>query len=243
VKSDVQHEREMILNAHFAWGLCLWASAEVARERGNTMLSPIGYYYAAFHAGFAAIMTDHTFNLAHTKDLKHNKMEKWLERNIPECHRIFVDLKMIRETVNYLGVADGSGAWKLRAVRGHETMGVRFCVWTKNGLRTITSPFIEMVSRAGAWSTKYMYRALDHIEAFCVKSNWRFPKRHDDEWFMEYLGEDFMHTVIPSEADGPEILLRVHDFMTREKRPRSHGPGKSTKRHSPTPDNDDTPDE
>jgi hypothetical protein len=227
--AKVQHEREMILNAHFAWGLCLWASAEVARERGNTMLAPVGYYYAAFHAGFAGIMTDHTFNLEHTKELKHNKLEKWLKRNIPECFDIFLDLQKIRETVNYLGVADGSGAWKLRAVRVHETMGIKFRILTKDGLRTVNSPYIEVVSRAGAWSTKFMYKSLDYIESFCRKHNWRYPIRHDEEWFDEYLGEDFMHSVIPHEGDGVEILLRVHDFMTREKKPRSHGPARTGK--------------
>ena len=41
---DEQHERDMNLNAHFAWGLAMWASAEIALEEGLLLPAAISYY-------------------------------------------------------------------------------------------------------------------------------------------------------------------------------------------------------
>ena len=182
---DEQHQREMNMNAHIAWAFALLGSAEVANERGNSLSAAITYYYSSFHAGFALINTDHTFQMESMQRIRHSKVESWLENRLPiKLHEQYVLLRNLREAVNYLGME--SPASKLHVVRGHP---FGFDIKTLTISKRLT--FFEMLKFAGESSTAIIAFILGEIEKHCQQEGLRGPKRGNDEWLTEYIQEDF----------------------------------------------------
>ena len=190
----------MNLNAHFAWSLAMWGSADVAREENNFLLAPIGYYYSAFHSGFSLINTNHTIHVEDFTQVGHSQLVSWLPIDLILDFNL---LRGIRETINYLGA--GNPQFKLKIVRGHPflyTLG-------KKDL-----PFFDTILEARDVSQRFIYKTLEKIEKFCSTEGWRGPKRGDNEWQTEYLGEDLLLNVIPRNDQGKEILRRAFSLLT-----------------------------
>lgn len=203
MNEDEKHNRNMNMNAHFAWALVMWGSAELARERENYLCSQISYYYSTFHAGFAVINTDHTFHFEDMKRISHSKVEDWLESKLPlELIHDFKILRQVRETINYLG--SDEPASKLRIVRGHP-FGFHI------GVKSLS--FFEMVSEASYSSKRIILYLLNEIEDFCHTQSCWGPKRGSTLWQEEYLQEDLFLGVIPRGNDGVEILKRAFSLL------------------------------
>jgi hypothetical protein len=208
-----KHQRTMNMNAHFAWSLAMWGSGDTARENGYNLLSPIGYYYAAFHAGFALANTDHTIHLEHLKHIGHTQLGSWIERLMGDqsLHQ-FNLLRSVRETINYLGVADTNASapststpiLKLGVVRGGPLL-----------LRTngVEVDFAQALLVAQEASKAFVIRALELIESFCATRNWSGPKRGDDQWLNEYLQEDVLVGVLPQGSARHDILRRGFSLL------------------------------
>lgn len=194
-----KHQRILNLNAHFAWALAMWGSADVAREESNFLLAPIGYYYSAFHSGFALVNTNHTIHLENLKQVGHSQLVSWLPLELTFDFNI---LREIRETTNYLGVGDPQT--KLSIVRGH---GFRYILGSKH------ISFFDSILDARNYSLRFIHKTLDRIEEFCRQEKWPGPKRGDDNWQTEYIDEDFLLNVIPRSHQGPEILMRAFSVL------------------------------
>lgn len=193
----------MNLNAHFAWALALWGSAEVAREDGNPMLVPIGYYYSAFHSGFALVNGSPKVPFNTLRRMGHATLRKLLEGQLSLVRiQDLLLLRDIRETMNYLGGEDP--AHKLRIVRGHP-FGFEF-----DGTRYTYDQSLELARDV---SKRFIFAVMDAFSS--VKQNvvQRVPARGDDDWLNEYLQEDFLLGVIPPGATGGRILKKAFSFL------------------------------
>lgn len=200
-----KHEREMNLNAHFCWALAMWGSAEVAREQSNNIVACYGYYYAGFHAGFAFLNTDHTFHMDSMREIKHGKVESWLNDKLP--FRLSVDyslLRQYREATSYLGM--DTPANKMCVVRGHP-----FGFTLDSEGRAIN--FYAAVQEASGASARLVRHLLAEIEKHCALHGWRGPKRGDSAWLEDYLQEDVLLGVIPRNKEGKNILGRAFSLL------------------------------
>lgn len=203
----------MNLNAHFAWALAMWGSADIAREDGNLMLAPIGYYYSAFHAAYALLNTfrgieDETF-----KRMGHTKLGELVERLMEPKHALaFGVLRDIRETINYLG--GESSAQKLRIVRGHP-FGFK--------LETGKVSYEQTVLLARDMSENFILAVLDSFKRCDYTAVDRVPKPGDEEWIDEYLQDDVLLGVIPRGTGGARILTRAFSLINPERYQRPDG--------------------
>lgn len=188
------------MNAHFAWALAMWASAEASHKRHNTLLAAVGYYYSAFHAGFAVANTSLAIPSEKLVQITHSALKGYLEPLLPAGGMIHYELLQgIREGVNYLGADSAVG--KLKVVRGD---GFGFDLG--NGAKVKFDRSLEMAHRH---SLSFLRICVAAIEAFCVKNMIVGPKRGDSHWMSEYLDEDLLLGVIPREGDGIEIVKRA----------------------------------
>lgn len=208
---EILHARQMNINAHFAWALAMWASAESAHQQKNNLLAAVGYYYSAFHAGFAAANTNLDIPPENLVRITHTKLKEYLEPMFPGFGGMYSYelLQGVRESVNYLG-ADGP-VGKLRIVRGHgfgfdEGGGVRY-------------PFERALERAHQHSLMFLRAALVKIEGFCSTHGLTGPKSGDPYWMEEYIDENFLRGVIPAEAEGLDIIKRASGLPCDELRP------------------------
>lgn len=219
-----KHQRTMNINAHFAWALAMWGSGDAARENGYNLLSPIGYYYAAFHAGFALANTDHTIHLEHLRHIGHTQLGSWVERlmGVPSALH-FNLLRSIRETINYLGVADASASSEADTSNtsvptpSTSTPQSKLCV-VRGGplllrIKGTEVDFPQTLLVAQESSRIFVLRALELIEGFCKTHNWPGPKRGDEQWFDEYLQEDVLVGVLPQGNARREILRRGFSLL------------------------------
>jgi hypothetical protein len=205
---ETLHARQMNINSHFAWALAMWASAESAHQQKNTLLAAVGYYYSAFHAGFAAANTNLDIPPENLVRITHAKLKEYLEPMFPGFGGMYSYelLQGVREAVNYLG-ADGPTG-KLRIVRGNgfgfdEGGGVRYS-------------FERALERAHQHSLIFLRAALVRIESFCSTHRVTGPKSGDSYWIEEYIDEDFLLGVIPREAEGLKIVARASALLMRE---------------------------
>ena len=200
---DERHGREMTMNAHFAWGLAMWGSADIAAEQSNLLLACYGYYYSVFHAGVALIATDHSYHLDDMKQMRHSKLESWLQGRLELNSQMdFAMLQGFRESTSYLGM--GSPSAKLRVIRGHP-FGFDL------GSRRLG--FAEAVREASDASRRIVLEVLGQLEQFCAHEGWRGPKCGDGDWVTEYLQEDLLLSVIPRGGNGGKMLSRAFSLL------------------------------
>lgn len=203
MQEQEKYLREMNIGAHIAWAAALWGSAETAKESKNYLNAVIGYYYSVFHIGFAFINTDHTFHMNDMGHMKHNKIEKWLEEKLHWKDDIdYKTLRIIRESVNYLGMSDPAS--KLRVVRGHPFV---------YDLGYKRANFFDMVEEASQTSRRIFSNILSEIESFCVLNQWQ-PLQYGRVYYCdEYLSEDVLLNVIPREKDGLKAMQLAMDLI------------------------------
>jgi len=79
-RNDEHHDRQMNMNAHFAWGLAFWASGEVCREQCLYLVAPVAYYYSVFHTGFSLLNTNLEIPLSDLYHIGHTDLQQWLLR-------------------------------------------------------------------------------------------------------------------------------------------------------------------
>lgn len=199
INDVAQHNRTMNLNAHFAWALGFWASAEIARTDGNLMLAPIGYYYSAFHAAYAYLNAVPGIEPATFARMGHAQLSNLVDQYLGDNLRNnFDELRAIRETVNYLGF--GEPEKKLRIVRGHP---FHFLIGKNQ------HNFIEIVNLAKAQSNIFIVEILDSLKALKTKAVDTIPLRGDidENWLQEYMQEDILLGVMPVEMRGRVLRL------------------------------------
>lgn len=198
-----KHQRTMNLNAHFAWALALWGSAEVAREDGNPMLVPIGYYYSAFHSGFSLLNASPKVLLGTLTRMGHTRLRDLLEGLLPFMRIQDLSLlKDIRETINYLGGDDPEH--KLRIVRGHPF-----------GFKIDDKPYTyeQSLELARDVSKRFIFAVMDALSSMNKPAVNRIPARGDDTWLGMYLKEDVLLGVIPRGATGVRVLKKAFSFL------------------------------
>lgn len=204
--ADDLHKRQMNLNAHFAWALAMWASAEAAHQKQNHLLAAVGYYYSAFHAGFAVVNTNLDIPNGKLVQITHSALQGYLEPLLPpEAMWHYELLRGIREGVNYLGADVPEG--KLKIVRGS---GFSFDL---GGAKVKFDRSLEMAHKR---SLSFLCICLAKIEAFCSQHRIVGPKRGDSYWVSEYLDEDLFLGVIPRDGDGIQIVNRAVSLLQKE---------------------------
>ncbi|MGA3267318.1 MAG: hypothetical protein ABSE16_10895 [Verrucomicrobiota bacterium] len=196
----------MNINAHFAWALAMWASAEAAHKRQNYLLAAVGYYYSAFHSGFAVVNTNVSIPKEKLVQITHSALKDYLEPLLPAGGMWHYELLQgIREGVNYLGANAPEG--KLRIVRGNGF------VLDLGGSKFTFERGLQMAQKQ---SLSFFRICLSVIEAFCAKNKIVGPRRGDSHWVTEYLDEDFLLGVVPREGDGLEILKKAASLLQNE---------------------------
>lgn len=206
ISPDDLHTRQMSMNAHFAWALAMWASAEAAHQRRNTLLAAVGYYYSAFHAGFAVVNTNLVIPNEKLVQITHSALKGYLEPLLPAGGMIHYELLQgIREGVNYLGADSAAG--KLKVVRGSD-FG-----FDLGGVKVTFDRSLEMAQKQ---SLSFLRICVSVIEAFCAQQKLVGPKRGDSHWVSEYLDEDLLLGVIPREGDGIQIVNRAASLLEKE---------------------------
>lgn len=204
--SDDMHKRQMNINAHFAWALAMWASAEAAHKRQNHLLAAVGYYYSAFHAGFAVVNTNLGIPKEKLVQITHSALKDYLEPLLPPGGMWHYELlQEIREGVNYLGADAPEG--KLKIVRGN---GFGFDL---GGARFTFERGLQMAHKQ---SLSFLRICVAKLEIFCAEHKIVGPKRGDSYWLTEYLDEDLLLGVIPREGDGIEIVNRAASLLQKE---------------------------
>jgi hypothetical protein len=205
-QAEIDH-REQNLNAHFAWSLALWGSAEMDRKSGNLICAAYAYYYAVLNAGFASM---NAFHLAPFDDLQkvdHQVILRYFQNwflgdHANELYR----LKQIREATSYLALE--SPAAKLRVVRGHG-FGFR----NENGSDRIS--FLEAVNEVAQASKSLIRYLLGKTHDFCSVTKLRHPTTGADSWLEDYLGEDLFPHVFPDNSRS-EILRAGFSLLKSE---------------------------
>jgi hypothetical protein len=197
----------MNLNAHFAWGLAMWGSADVARESGVFLPASIGYYYSGFHVCFALVNTNTAIPTQSLKRIGHAKLQEWIgEMPLGLIPVALAELRDLREAINYLGLGDGAS--KLRAVRGGKI------VFQGAGRE---QDFHTALERARKLSLLLIVRALHHLEQWGPAHHVTVPKRDPQRsWLSEYMQEDFLLSILPDGDMRGQILKRVYYPMTPE---------------------------
>lgn len=205
-KSNDLHTRQMNINAHFAWALAMWASAEAAHKQQNHLLAAVGYYYSAFHAGFSVVNTNLGIPNEKLVQITHSALKDYLEPLLPPGGMWHYELLQgIREGVNYLGADAPEG--KLRIVRGN---GFGFDL---GGARFSFERSLEMAHKH---SLSFLRGCVAKLETFCAEHKIVGPKRGDSYWVTEYLDEDLLLGVIPREGDGIQIVNRAASLLQTE---------------------------
>jgi len=206
IAADDLHQRQMNINAHFAWALTMWASAEAAHKRQNHLLAAVGYYYSAFHAGFAVVNTNMDIPKEKLVQITHSVLKDYLEPLLPPGGMWHYELLQgIREGVNYLGADAPEG--KLRIVRGN---GFSF------DLGESRFTFERSLEMAHKQSLSFLRVCVATLETFCAAHKIVGPKRGDSYWVTEYLDEDFLLGVIPREGNGIQIVNRAASLLQHE---------------------------
>jgi hypothetical protein len=196
---DAQHNRTMNLNAHFAWAIGFWGSADAARTEGNLMLAPIGYYYSTFHAAYAYLNAVPRIEPATFERMGHSQLSNLIEQHLSvELRADFDRLRDIRETINYLGFREPRK--KLRIVRGHP---LYFVVGDDE------YSFVQIVELAKDQSHAFITGVLDKLAGLKVKAVDTFPIRGDVDgnWLQEYMQEDMLLGVISEDMRGRVVCL------------------------------------
>lgn len=191
----------MNIGAHLAWSAAFLASGNAADNSQNLLAAAFCYYYSVFHAGFALINTDHTFHMPDMERIHHNKVESYLESNLPiQMATNAKNLRATREFLSYLGAGAPEG--KLKIVRGHP-------ICTDLGTSDIRG-LVDLASKDSEDLFKHIYTA---VEDFCIKNNWQ-PLKSGWEYFVdEYLDEDILLNVIPRDASGTPIVRKALELL------------------------------
>ena len=194
-----KHQREMNIGSHIVWAAAMWASGTSGYERENYLAASIGFYYCVYHIGFARINTEHSFHLEDMQNIKHSKVEKWLEDHLSFRESIdYKLLRFVRENVNYLGMESPRG--KLSVVRGHP-FGYKF--------ENQKISFDEMLQRCHKSSKGIFLLLLGQIEKFCKQESWQPLQLGREYYINEYLGEDLLHGILPNDNEGNEIRRKL----------------------------------
>jgi hypothetical protein len=194
-----QHNRTMNLNAHFAWAMGLWGSAEAARADGNLMLAPIGYYYSTFHAAYAYLNAVPGIEPATFELMGHSQLSNLIERHLSvELRGDFDRLRDVRETINYLGFGEPTA--KLRIVRGNP---LYFVIGDKQ------YSFVQIVDMAKDRSHAFITGVLDKLAGLKVKAVDTVPIRGDvdENWLQGYMQEDMLLGVMSDYMRGRVLSL------------------------------------
>ena len=197
-----QHNREMNIGAHLAWSAAFMASGNAADTQQNLLGAAFSYYYSVFHAGFALINTDHTFHMPDMERIHHNKVESYLEQNLPFMMvNKAKNLRVTREFLSYLG-AEGPRE-KLMIVRGHP---ISSSLGTEN-IRGL----VDFARSDSEEIFKYIYSA---IEQYCKENSWQPLKSGREYYVDEYLDEDILLNVIPRDLNGTSIVRRALELLS-----------------------------
>lgn len=198
MNAEERQRRIWNMNAHFVWALAAWGSAEDA-EPTSPILAAVGYYYAAFHAGYATGCTDSRVTEDKFERVDHGTVHSWISALLgAEASRHFRRLQHLRNTLNYLGV--GGPLNKFLLVQGRP---VPFRL--EDGT---TNSFADALAESRLTSRSVLYEALAHIERHCATEKWPGPKRGDDYWQVEYLQDDLLLSVFPTDEARRRTLAR-----------------------------------
>lgn len=183
----ITHDRISLINAHFAWSLFFWGSAECSLQDRNLLPAMIGFYYSAFHAGYALAASDHRNPDDSLRRVRHAEVQAWvIAEKSRELTVAFLFLRKCRESFSYLGFPTGLD--RLHVVRGAPT-GI--------ALRAKSFSFEESVQEGKAASEWFMnacwIRAADRLKKDPAGA--RLPVRGSQDWLTEYLGEDALISV------------------------------------------------
>jgi hypothetical protein len=192
-KADPE-DRRLNIHSHFAWSAGFWGSARQAEESGNFLLAPIGFYYSAFHAGYAAACTNLDIPNESFSRIGHAQLKGYLESILPTSLLSINFLQDVRETINYLG-AD-SPTSKARVVRGHP-FGFG------------TTPYFDCIPQCRDHAVRVIRESQKVIRDFGRKHSVNIPDINSELWIAEFLDDDLFLNVIPRSGDGPAILHRA----------------------------------
>jgi len=195
----------MNLNAHFAWGFALWASAEESRVNGNLMLAPIGYYYSCFHSSYAYLNAIPSIEASTFHRMGHQQLSNLIAQYLgADLQADFDQMRDLREAINYLGLGEPAG--KLRVLRGHS---LRF------GAPSNSLSLDEMVMKARDMSRTFITKMLDEVARLPKKAVDTFPRRGDatENWLQEYMQED-IYLGLMSEDMRAKTLAVVRDILS-----------------------------
>lgn len=85
------------------------SSNKIYQSNKSVALPSIGYYYSIFHLSIALLALDYTTKLSDLRQIKHKYLinliySKFIQRNLLpiDYHELFLDLKYLREYVNYV---------------------------------------------------------------------------------------------------------------------------------------------
>lgn len=179
---DIRHSRTMNLNAHFAWGFALWASAEELRTSGNFILAPVGYYYSCFHSGYAYLNAIPGIEPSTFDRMGHQQLSNLIEQHLNnDLRAIFDEMRELREIINYLGFNDPAS--KLGIMRGKT---LRF------GDAQQSQSFENKIIEARDKSRNFIISTLDEVRSLSNRAVDRIPRRgdNDEDWLQEYMQED-----------------------------------------------------
>lgn len=185
-------DRRLYIHSHFAWAAAFWGSARVAEQDGNFLLAPIGYYYSAFHSGFAAVCTNLDIPNESLKRMGHSQLKEYLEPIFPADAMIsYLYLQDIREGINYLGVE--TPEQRVAVVRGHD-------------FYFGSAPYFKCISNCREHSVRFLRHAQYVISIFGRSKAINYPDLNSEWWVQEFLGEDLFRCVIPGERNGQRAL-------------------------------------
>jgi len=188
-------DRHLNIHSHFAWSAGFWGSARQAEESGNFLLAPIGFYYSAFHAGYAAACTNLDIPNESFSRIGHAQLKGYLESILPTSSLLsFNFLQDVRETINYLGA--GSPNSKARVVRGH-------------GFGFDTTPYFDCIPQCRIHAVRVIRESQRVIREFGRAHSVNIPDINSESWITEFLDDDLFLNVIPRTGDGPAILNRA----------------------------------
>jgi len=101
-------ERYRLSSKRLLSSLFFFASAKTVYQKGNRLLSAIGYYYSLFHISKALLFLLPHYEIEQLKGLSHRKVLKMIENDfvqrkmLPAIFLVVLDYtKQIREAVNY----------------------------------------------------------------------------------------------------------------------------------------------
>ncbi len=166
------------------------------------MLAPIGYYYSAFHAGYALVHSFPDVKIENLSSMGHSRLATLLGET-PKLTLPLSFLRGLRETINYL--SGDSQAQRLQIVRGH---ALRFVFLTKPGYS-----YSKILDRAQLLSKQFILDILERFQMVSPDVIDSVPQRGDAMWVDEYLGEDVLLGIIPRDNAGPRILKKAFGLL------------------------------